>query len=465
MDFNGEDASIFATTTPNGLDDRPRVYIETYGCQMNVNDSEVVASILIANGYAVTSGMDDADVILINTCSIRENAETRVWGRIDVFGQVKKRKPSVLVGVLGCMAERLKDKLLEEKRVVDLVVGPDAYRELPVLLRSAGEGQKGINVLLSREETYADISPVRLDRNGVSAFVSIMRGCNNMCTYCVVPYTRGAERSRDPRSIIREVQELIDAGYREVTLLGQNVDSYYWRGEGLIANSVNFADLLEKVAQLDSRLRVRFSTSHPKDLTNEVLYTMAMYENICNHIHLPVQSGSSRILQLMNRGYTREYYLQRVEAIRHIIPDCAISTDIISGFCTETELDHHQTLSLLEAVNFDFAFMFKYSERPNTKAARKYQDDVPDEVKTRRLTEIIDLQGKISEASKKADVGKRFEVLIEGESKKSSEQFYGRTSQNKVVVFPRGNRRVGEFVFVEVTSCTPATLIGRIVEE
>jgi len=465
MDFNGEDASIFATTTPNGLDDRPRVYIETYGCQMNVNDSEVVASILIANGYAVTSGMDDADVILINTCSIRENAETRVWGRIDVFGQVKKRKPSVLVGVLGCMAERLKDKLLEEKRVVDLVVGPDAYRELPVLLRSAGEGQKGINVLLSREETYADISPVRLDRNGVSAFVSIMRGCNNMCTYCVVPYTRGAERSRDPRSIIREVQELIDAGYREVTLLGQNVDSYYWRGEGLIANSVNFAALLEKVAQLDSRLRVRFSTSHPKDLTNEVLYTMAMYENICNHIHLPVQSGSSRILQLMNRGYTREYYLQRVEAIRHIIPDCAISTDIISGFCTETELDHHQTLSLLEAVNFDFAFMFKYSERPNTKAARKYQDDVPDEVKTRRLTEIIDLQGKISEASKKADVGKRFEVLIEGESKKSSEQFYGRTSQNKVVVFPRGNRRVGEFVFVEVTSCTPATLIGRIVEE
>jgi len=465
MDFNGEDASIFATTTPNGLDDRPRVYIETYGCQMNVNDSEVVASILIANGYAVTSGMDDADVILINTCSIRENAETRVWGRIDVFGQVKKRKPSVLVGVLGCMAERLKDKLLEEKRVVDLVVGPDAYRELPVLLRSAGEGQKGINVLLSREETYADISPVRLDRNGVSAFVSIMRGCNNMCTYCVVPYTRGAERSRDPRSIIREVQELIDAGYREVTLLGQNVDSYYWRGEGLIANSVNFADLLEKVAQLASRLRVRFSTSHPKDLTNEVLYTMAMYENICNHIHLPVQSGSSRILQLMNRGYTREYYLQRVEAIRHIIPDCAISTDIISGFCTETELDHHQTLSLLEAVNFDFAFMFKYSERPNTKAARKYQDDVPDEVKTRRLTEIIDLQGKISEASKKADVGKRFEVLIEGESKKSSEQFYGRTSQNKVVVFPRGNRRVGEFVFVEVTSCTPATLIGRIVEE
>jgi len=465
MDFNGEDASVFATTTPDGLDDRPRVYIETYGCQMNVNDSEVVASILIANGYAVTSSMDDADVILINTCSIRENAETRVWGRLDVFGQAKKRKPSVLVGVLGCMAERLKDKLMEEKRVVDLVVGPDAYRELPVLLRSAGEGQKGINVLLSREETYADISPVRLDKNGVSAFVSIMRGCNNMCTYCVVPYTRGAERSRDPRSIIREVQELIDAGYREVTLLGQNVDSYHWRGDGLIAHSVNFADLLERVAQLDSRLRVRFSTSHPKDLTNEVLYTMALYENICNQILLPVQSGSSRILQLMNRGYTREYYLQRVEAIRYIIPDCAISTDIISGFCTETELDHHQTLSLLEAVNFDFAFMFKYSERPNTKAARKYQDDVPDEIKTRRLTEIIDLQGKLSEASKKADIGKRFEVLIEGESKKSAEQFYGRTSQNKVVVFPRGNRRVGEFVYVEVTSCTPATLIGRIVEE
>ena len=329
MDFNAEDANIFESALSDDSS-RPKVYIETYGCQMNVNDSEVVASILIANGYAITSNINEADVILINTCSIRENAETRVFGRIDLFGQVKKSKPSVLVGVLGCMAERLKDQLLEEKKVVDLVVGPDAYRELPVLLRAAEDGQKGINVLLSREETYADISPVRLDKNGVSAFVSIMRGCNNMCSYCVVPYTRGAERSRDPHTIVREVQELVDAGYREVTLLGQNVNSYHWEEQkGLIKHKVNFSDLLEMVALVDPRLRVRFSTSHPKDLTNEVLYTMAMYENICNHIHLPVQSGSTRILQLMNRKYTREDYLDRIKAIRSIIPDCSISTDII----------------------------------------------------------------------------------------------------------------------------------------
>lgn len=465
MDFNAEDANIFESALSDDSS-RSKVYIETYGCQMNVNDSEVVASILIANGYAITSSINEADVILINTCSIRENAETRVFGRIDLFGQVKRSKPSVLVGVLGCMAERLKDQFLEEKKVVDLVVGPDAYRELPMLLRAAEDGQKGINVMLSREETYADISPVRLDKNGISAFVSIMRGCNNMCSYCVVPYTRGAERSRDPHTIVREVQELVDAGYREVTLLGQNVNSYHWEDQkGLLKHKVNFSDLLEMVALVDPRLRVRFSTSHPKDLTNEVLYTMAMYENICNHIHLPVQSGSTRILQLMNRKYTREDYLDRIDAIRSIIPDCSISTDIITGFCTETELDHDMTLSLMREVGFDFAYMFKYSERPNTKAARQLSDDVPEDVKTRRLMQIIELQGTLSEQSKKNDVGKRFEVLIEGESKKSKDEFFGRTSQNKVVVFPKENHKIGEFVFVEITDCTPATLIGHIVEE
>ena len=440
-----------------------KVFIETYGCQMNVNDSEVVASILKANGYEITEELEQADVVLVNTCSIRENAETRVFGRLDNFKQYKKKKPSLLVGVLGCMAERLKESLLEDQRAVDLVVGPDAYRELPVLLRAAEDGQKGINVLLSREETYADISPVRLDKNGVSAFVSIMRGCNNMCTYCVVPYTRGAERSRDPQTIVREVEELLAEGYREVTLLGQNVDSFRWKQPD--GHVVNFAELLELVAKVSPSLRVRFSTSHPKDLSNEVLYTMAMYENICNHIHLPVQSGSTRVLELMNRGYSREYYLERINAIREILPDCSISTDIIAGFCTETELDHDQTLSMMSEVKYDFAYMFKYSVRPNTKAARKFEDDVPEEVKTRRLTEIIELQGKLAEESKIKDVGRCFEVLIEGESKKSSNEFFGRTSQNKVVVFPRENYKIGDYVFVEVTSCTPATLIGRIVQE
>lgn len=440
-----------------------KVFIETYGCQMNVNDSEVVASILKANGYEITEELEQADVVLVNTCSIRENAETRVFGRLDNFKQYKKKKPSLLVGVLGCMAERLKELLLEDQRAVDLVVGPDAYRELPVLLRAAEDGQKGINVLLSREETYADISPVRLDKNGVSAFVSIMRGCNNMCTYCVVPYTRGAERSRDPQTIVREVEELLAEGYREVTLLGQNVDSFRWKQPD--GHVVNFAELLELVAKVSPSLRVRFSTSHPKDLSNEVLYTMAMYENICNHIHLPVQSGSTRVLELMNRGYSREYYLERINAIREILPDCSISTDIITGFCTETELDHDQTLSMMSEVKYDFAYMFKYSVRPNTKAARKFEDDVPEEVKTRRLTEIIELQGKLAEESKIKDVGRCFEVLIEGESKKSSNEFFGRTSQNKVVVFPRENYKIGDYVFVEVTSCTPATLIGRIVKE
>ncbi|HBI81920.1 MAG TPA: tRNA (N6-isopentenyl adenosine(37)-C2)-methylthiotransferase MiaB, partial [Bacteroidales bacterium] len=403
MDFNAEDANIFESDLGDDSG-KPKVYIETYGCQMNVNDSEVVASILTANGYAITSSIDKADVILINTCSIRANAENRVFGRIDLFGQIKKSKPSVRIGVLGCMAERLKNQLLEEKKVVDLVVGPDAYRDLPMLLSAVESGQKGINVLLSREETYADISPVRLDKNGVSAFVSIMRGCNNLCSYCVVPYTRGAERSRDPHSIVREVQELVDAGYREVTLLGQNVNSYHWEEQkGLIKHKVNFSDLLEMVALVDPRLRVRFSTSHPKDLSNEVLYTMAMYENICSHIHLPVQSGSTRILQLMNRKYSREDYLDRIEAIRSILPDSSVSTDIITGFCTETELDHDLTLSLMREVGFDFAYMFKYSERPNTKAARQLKDDVPEDVKSRRLMEIIELQGKLSEQSKQND--------------------------------------------------------------
>jgi tRNA-2-methylthio-N6-dimethylallyladenosine synthase len=443
--------------------ENPLVFIETYGCQMNVNDSEVVASILASQGYASTNNIDEASIILINTCSIRENAETRVWGRLEVFRQIKKIKPWVIVGVLGCMAERLKDDLLEDERVVDLVVGPDAYRELPILIRAAEEGQRGINVLLMREETYADISPVRLDKNGVTGFVSITRGCNNMCSYCVVPYVRGGERSRDPKSILREVSELLEAGYREVTLLGQNVNSYSWTEEG--HDPISFANLLEMVAKTNPRLRVRFSTSHPKDLSNEVLYTMAMYENICSHIHLPIQSGSTRMLKLMNRGYTSEYYLSRIEAIRNIIPDCSISTDIIAGFCSETEIDHDQTLSLMKAVGFDFAFMFKYSERPDTAAARKLPDDVPEEVKSRRLTEIIELQGNLSEESKKRDVGKRFEVLIEGESKKSGNSFYGRTSQNKVVVFPRENYKVGDYVFVNITSCTPATLLGHIVNE
>lgn len=450
-------------TTTNTDSTNGRVYIETYGCQMNLNDSEVVASILTANGYHITTEIEDADVVLINTCSIRENAETRVWGRLDVFRLQKKKKPSLLIGVLGCMAERLKDKLLENEKLVDIVLGPDAYRELPVLLRSAEEGQKGINVLLSREETYADISPVRLDKNGVSAFVSIMRGCNNMCTYCVVPYVRGAERSRNPETILREVRELIDEGYKEVTLLGQNVDSYSWvDGSGA---RVSFSELLEKVAKTDSRLRVRFSTSHPKDLSDEVLYTMAMYDNICSHIHLPVQSGSSRVLEFMNRGYSREYYMGRVEAIRKILPDTSISTDIISGFCTETEVDHDQTLTLMEWVGYDFAYMFKYSERPNTKAARRLQDDVPDDVKTRRLTEIIELQSKLSEKSKRNDVGKCFEVLIEGVSKKSTDQLYGRTSQNKVVVFPRENAKIGDYVNVEIKDSTSATLLGIIVKQ
>jgi tRNA-2-methylthio-N6-dimethylallyladenosine synthase len=446
---------------PIGLSDGPKVYIETYGCQMNVSDSEVVVSLLQKEGYHRVENMEDADLILINTCSIRENAEQRVRGRLHVFKEAKKKRNDILIGVIGCMAERLKEQLLEEEKMVDIVVGPDAYRDLPVLIRTAETGQKAVNVLLSREETYADISPVRLDKNGVTAFVSIMRGCDNMCAFCVVPYTRGRERSRDPESIKREVLDLIGKGYKEVTLLGQNVDSYNWNSDGKM--KLDFADLLEMVAQCSSQLRVRFSTSHPKDMTDKVLHVMAAYPNICDYIHLPAQSGSTKILKDMKRGYTREWYIEKVNAIRKIIPGCAVSTDIIAGFCGESEDDHMDTLSLMRWAQYDFAYMFMYSERPNTFAQKKFKDDVPQEVKSRRLTEIIQLQNKLSEASHKKDIGKVYEVLVEGLSKKSDQQFFGRNSQNKVVVFPRKSYKIGDYVQVEITSCTSATLIGKAV--
>jgi tRNA-2-methylthio-N6-dimethylallyladenosine synthase len=432
--------------------DKPKIYIETYGCQMNVNDSEVVVAIMQKAGYAVTKDIGDANIILVNTCSVRDNAEQRVWGRLEYFRQEKKRRPNVTVGVIGCMAERLKDSLLENN-IVDVVIGPDAYRELPTLVEKTESGQKGINVLLSRDETYSDISPVRLDRTGVTAFISIMRGCNNVCAFCVVPYTRGGERSRMPETILRELKELSDNGYKEVTLLGQNVDSYSW-------NDVAFADLLAMVAEAEPDMRVRFSTSHPKDMTDNVLKTMAKYDNICNYIHLPVQSGSTAILQRMNRKYTRDEYLQRIDTIRKIIPDCAISTDIIAGFCGETQNDHEATLSLMTEVGYDFAYMFKYSERPNTKAARHFKDDVPEDVKIKRLTEIIDLQGKLSLASHKKDHGSVVDVLVEGTSKRSENDVCGRTPQNKMVVFPKENHKIGDLVKVKITDCSQATLKG-----
>lgn len=425
---------------------------------MNVADSEVVVSIMEEKGYSITEEIKEADLIIVNTCSIRDNAEQRVWGRLDLFKSIKRNRPGTLVGVIGCMAERLKEQLLETDKMVDIVVGPDAYRDLPRLVGEAFEGHKGVNVLLSREETYSDISPVRMDRNGVSSFVSIMRGCNNMCSYCVVPYVRGAERSRDPETILKEVKELFEAGYREVTLLGQNVDSYIWKDGDI---EIGFDALLEQVARFSPSMRVRFSTSHPKDMSDKVLHTMARYNNICKHIHLPAQSGSSRILGLMNRKYDRDWYMNRIEAIRRILPDCSISTDMITGFCTETEEDHQQSLSLMEAVGYDFAYMFKYSERPDTKAARKYSDDVPEDVKTRRLNEIIKLQNRMSEESKKSDLGKTFEVLVEGISKKSDKELSGRTSQNKVVVFPRRDYKAGDYVRVKITDCTSATLLGN----
>ena len=437
----------------------PKFYIETYGCQMNVVDSEVVVAVLNKNGYILTDIMSQADVILVNTCSIRENAEQRIFGRIAEFKQVKKANPRAIIGVLGCMAERLKTRLLEDDKAVDMVVGPDAYRDLPQLLEEAGTGQQAINIHLSREETYADISPVRYDTNGVSAFVSIMRGCDNMCAFCVVPFTRGRERSRNPETIIKEVDELIALGYKEVALLGQNVDKYNWNN-----GELSFAHLLKKVAQLDSSLRVRFATSYPQDMTNEVLEAIASYDNICRSIHLPVQSGSSSVLERMHRGYTHEWYMQRIEAIRRIVKDCAISTDFIAGFCGETEEEHKQTIALMNEVKFDFAYMFKYSERPNTYAQRKFADDVADDVKTRRLNEIIDLQQQHSLASNRADLNKTFQVLVEGESRKSADNLFGRNSQNKVVVFPRKNYKVSDYVNVLVNDCSSATLKGISVE-
>jgi len=437
-----------------------KVFIETYGCQMNVADSEVVISILSEAGYEPTDNIKEAGLILINTCSIRDNAEQRIWGRLTAISYLKKQKKDLKIGIIGCMAERLKEKLIETDQLVDIVVGPDAYRELPLLVAEAESGHKAVNVLLSREETYSDISPVRMDKNGVSSFVSIMRGCNNMCAYCVVPYVRGAERSRNPESILKEVKELFENGYRDVTLLGQNVDSYKWDDNHVI---MGFPDLLEKVALVNPLLRVRFSTSHPKDISDELLHTIARHENICKHIHLPAQSGSSPILKLMNREYSREWYMERVNAIRTIIPECALSTDMITGFCTETDEDHKESLSLMEWAGFDFAYMFKYSERPGTKAARKYKDDVPENIKSARLSEMISLQNKLSTKSKKKDIGMVFEVLIEGFSKRSGEFLSGRTSQNKVVVFPSGNYQKGEYVKVLIEKCTSATLIGKSV--
>ena len=438
-----------------------KFYIESYGCQMNFSDSEVVASILQGEGFGATRNADEADLIFINTCSIREKAEQTVRARLQTFRKNKRRNPGMLVGVLGCMAERLKAKFLEEEKLVDIVVGPDAYRSLPGLIEEAEGGQKSVNVLLSREETYADIAPVRLDSNGVTAFVSIMRGCNNMCSFCVVPFTRGRERSRDAHSIVAECEALVEAGYKEVTLLGQNVDSYRWSdGE----ETVDFAGLLERVAIISPSLRVRFSTSHPKDITDSVLHTMARHHNICNYIHLPVQSGSTRVLQAMNRTYTREWYLAKVKRIREIMPDCGLSTDVITGFCTETEEEHRETLSLMEACRFDMAYMFAYSERPGTLAARRYEDDVPEEAKKRRLQEIISLQNAHSRESYAGDVGKVFEVLIEGDSKRSSGHWAGRNSQNKMVVFgkSRPGLQKGAYVQVRVTSATQATLLGEL---
>ena len=440
-----------------------KFYIESYGCQMNFSDSEIVASILHEQGFGATRNFEEADLILLNTCSIREKAEQTVRNRLHAFRKVKDSNPGMLIGVLGCMAERLKAKFLEEEKLVDIVVGPDAYRSLPGLITEAEGGQKSVNVLLSRDETYADISPVRLDSNGVTAFVSIMRGCNNMCTFCVVPFTRGRERSRDAESIVNECKNLFDRGFREVTLLGQNVDSYYYTPPS--GENVNFANLLESVALISPLLRIRFSTSHPKDITDDVLYTMAKHHNICKYIHLPVQSGNTRILQLMNRTYTREWYLNKVKRIREIMPDCGLSTDVISGFCTETEEDHQDSLSVMENSRFDMAYMFSYSERPGTLAARRYEDDIPEDVKKRRLIEIINLQNAHSRESYKNDIGKTFEVLIEGSSKKSDNDWSGRNSQNKMVVFPKNNLplKKGDYVQVNITSATSATLLGAMV--
>jgi tRNA-2-methylthio-N6-dimethylallyladenosine synthase len=447
-----------------------KLYIESYGCQMNFSDSEIVASILQKEGFSTTRNVEEADVVMLNTCSIRDKAEQTVRNRLQHFKKQKETNPGMVVGVLGCMAERMKETLLEEEKLVDLVVGPDAYRDLPNLIHEVDGGQKAVNVLLSREETYADISPVKLGGNGVSAFISIMRGCDNMCSFCVVPFTRGRERSRNPLSIIAEARQLVEEGYREVTLLGQNVDSYRWNvtKKGEIVDpeipTTNFAQLLEMVALVSPELRVRFSTSHPKDMTDDVLETMAKYENICEYIHLPIQSGNNEVLHRMNRGYTREWYLDRIKAIRHYMPNCAISTDIITGFCGETEEQHQDTLRLMEEVKYDFAYMFFYSERPKTLAERKYEDDVPEEIKKRRLQEVINIQNANSLAANKKAVGKVFKVLIEGPSKKSDDFLCGRNSQNAMIVFPKEDFVKGQYVNVLVEDCTTATLLGKAVK-
>lgn len=438
-----------------------KIYIETYGCQMNFNDSEVVVAIMQKEGFAVTENIKEADLILINTCSIRDNAEKRIFGRLREFATMKRKKPSLKVGVIGCMAERMKEQLLEKEKTVDLIAGPDAYRDLPALVAKTGTGMRAANVILSHEETYADINPVRLDENHVTAYISIMRGCENFCAYCVVPYTRGGERSRDPETIVNEARNLFDAGYREVTLLGQNVNSYLWKSS--TGANITFPKLIELVALVDPKLRVRFATSHPKDLSDDLLRTMAKYKNICRNVHLPAQSGSNNILRAMKRGYTREWYLQRMAAIKHYLPESSISTDLIAGFCGETEEDHQQTLSLMREVGYEMAYMFKYSQRPGTYAADNLADDVPEDVKSRRLTEIIDLQHALSAENKKKDIGKTFEVLVEAVSKKSKNEMYGRTSQNNIVVFPKNNLKPGDYVMVEITGNTQATLKGKVV--
>lgn len=437
-----------------------RIYIETYGCQMNVVDSEVIFSIMRKEGYERTTVMEDADIILANTCSVRDNAEQRIWGRIEVFRKMKESNPGVIVGIVGCMAERLKEELTKTGKV-DLVAGPDTYRTIPDMIKEITPGNPAINVLLSREETYADIVPVRTDKNGVSAFISIMRGCNNVCSYCVVPYTRGAERSRDPETILSEAREVFSRGYKEITLLGQNVDSYLWT-DG--QRQVDFPDLLESVALIDPSLRVRFATNHPKDISDKLIQTMARHDNICDHIHLPVQSGSDRMLEKMRRRYTREWYLDRVQKIREILPGCGITTDVIAGFCSETEEDHQATLSLFKEVAFDYAYMFCYSERPGTIAARHYPDDIPQEVKTRRLNEIIELQNQLSLESNRSDIGKSFEVLVEGPSKRNPDELCGRTGSDKMCVFPGLGHKAGDYVQVRIADCTSATLLGTIVE-
>ncbi len=446
-----------------GYSTKRRFYIESYGCAMNFADSEVVASILQSSGFTATGDFTQADLVLINTCSIREKAEQTIRSRLHIFRQVKRSNPSMLIAVLGCMAERLKSKFLEEEKLVDLVVGPDAYRTLPLLIEEAEGGLQSVNVLLSRDETYADIAPVRLNSNGVNAFVSIMRGCNNMCSFCVVPFTRGRERSRNPGSILTECQNLFENGYREITLLGQNVDSYHWHSGEDGAPAVGFAELLETVAQVSPALRVRFSTSHPKDITDHVLRTIACNENICNYIHLPVQSGSTRVLQRMNRTYTREWYLAKIRRIRELIPDCGITSDIIAGFCGETEDDHQETLSLMRESRFDMSYMYFYSERPGTLAARRYPDDISEAEKKRRLDEIVKLQNRMSQESNRNDLGKISKVLIEGDSKKSDSDWMGRNDQNKVVVFPKNGQHFqkGDYAFVKIDKCTGATLIGR----